>query len=200
MRTQRTWKLGALAAVVAVALTACESENALDTNLITASSVPDQFDFSVNGLDNVTGGVRYFWTVTGPQAQIDMSQTITSGTAIVQIRDGAGDVRYQEDAADGIDTTTVAGASGFWQIDIVLTKVTGGFGFTAVRVPCRARRSGGLAASVAPSPLPCSWRRRSRLDRSPPSSPPRILPPSCSAQRGTSRPTVGGTWLKQSIG
>lgn len=135
MRTQRTWKLGALAAVVAVALTACESENALDTNLITASSVPDQFDFSVNGLDNVTGGVRYFWTVTGPQAQIDMSQTITSGTAIVQIRDGAGDVRYQEDAADGIDTTTVAGASGFWQIDIVLTKVTGGFGFTAVRVP-----------------------------------------------------------------
>ncbi len=133
MRTQRTWKWrSALGVLAAAALAACESENPLDRNLISASSIPDLFSFSVNGLDNVTGGDRYYWTVTGTQAVIDMSQAMSSGTAIVQIRDGSGDVRYLEDAADAVDTTTVAGTSGLWQVDIVLTKVTGGFSFTAV--------------------------------------------------------------------
>jgi hypothetical protein len=133
MRNQRTWTRAAIVLATAGALAACESENALDTNLITFTSLSDQFSFSVNGLDNVTGGVQYFWPMTGTQADVDVTQGISSGTAIIQIRDGAGVVRYQEDARDEVDSTTVAGAQGFWQVSVVLTKVTGEFSFVVSR-------------------------------------------------------------------
>lgn len=133
MRNQRIWARTALVLTVAGSLAACEGENALDTNLITFDNLSDQFTFSVNGLDNVTGGVQYFWPMTGAQADVDVTQSITSGQAIIQIRDGAGVVRYQEDARDEVDSTTVVGAQGFWQVNVVMTKVTGEFSFTATR-------------------------------------------------------------------
>ena len=124
----------ALVLAAAAAVSACESENALDTNLITVESLSDLLSFSVNGLDNVTGGVQYLWPMTGGQAVVDVTESINSGSAIIQIRDGGNVVRYQEDARDAVDSTTAPGAQGLWQVSIVLTKVTGGFSFTASRL------------------------------------------------------------------
>jgi hypothetical protein len=122
-----------LAATATLALAACEAENELDPNLVTVSSIPDAFQFSVSGLDNVTDGERYFWAVTGSEVAVDITQSISGGTAILQLRDGTGDVVYQEDVADQVDDT-LTGVLGLWQVDIVLTKVTGGFDVAAQRV------------------------------------------------------------------
>jgi len=133
MPNQKSLRRTTLLLAAACALAACETENALDTNLITTIALSDQFTFSVNGLDHMTGGVQYFWPMTGTQADIDVTQALTSGNAIIQIRDGAGVVRYQEDARDEVDSITTPGAQGFWQVAVVLTKATGEFSFTAVR-------------------------------------------------------------------
>jgi hypothetical protein len=131
MRIQSNWKTAMMALAACLASAACEDENPLNTDLIVASSVPDQFSWSIDGLDNVTGGVQYLWTVTGEQVVVDVTSGISSGNAIVQIRDGATTVRYEEYAEDAVDDTTDISATGLWQVAVVLTKVTGGFSFTA---------------------------------------------------------------------
>jgi hypothetical protein len=132
MRTQRTWRRGLAAVAACLAAAACESETELTMAMDDVSSVPDQFSWSVSGLENTTGGVQYFWTVTNEQAVIDVTQAISSGSAIIQIRDGAGTVVYEESANDAVDDTTDISAPGLWQVSVVVTKLTGGFSFTGV--------------------------------------------------------------------
>jgi hypothetical protein len=134
MRIQRR-KLPILAVAAAMALAGCESTNTLEDNQITVNNLSDNLSVSVTALDNVTDGERYLWSMTGPQAVVDVTQAITSGTAILQIRDGAGTVVYQEDIGDAVDDTTTLGASGLWQVDLALTKVSGEFSFTVLRAP-----------------------------------------------------------------
>ena len=119
----------------AIALAGCESTNTLDPSQITVISLSDDFSFSATALDNVTDGERYLMSMTGTQAVVDVTQAITSGTAILQIRDGAGTIRYQEDIGDAVDSVTVVSIAGLWQIDVALTKVSGEFSFTVLRTP-----------------------------------------------------------------
>ena len=133
MRIQRR-TLRALAAAAAIALAGCESTNTLDPSQITVVSLSDDFSFTATALDNVSDGEKYFLSMTGTQAVVDVTQAISSGTAILQLRDGSGTVVYQEDIGDAVDDTTSVGAAGLWQVDVVLTKVSGEFSFTVMRV------------------------------------------------------------------
>jgi hypothetical protein len=123
----------ALATVAVAGLAACEGENPLDPDAITVEILTDQLSFSVSGLVNVTGGDSYLMALTSTQAVIDVTQSISSGTAIVQLRDGSGQVVYQENARDAVDDTTDVAEPGLWQVAVVMTKVTGGFSFTVQR-------------------------------------------------------------------
>ena len=133
MRTPRRLKAPAVLAFAAAALAGCEKTNALDLNLVTISNLQDAFTFSVNGLDNVSDAERYYMTTTGPQVIVEVTEAISSGIALLQIRDGAGDIVYQEDLADDIDELITSSITGFWQIDLVLTEVTGAFDFRIYR-------------------------------------------------------------------
>lgn len=124
-----------LAVAAAMALAGCESTHTLDPSQITVVSLSDDFSFTATALDNVSDGEQYFLSMTGGQAVVDVTQAISSGTAILQLRDGAGTVVYQEDIGDAVDDTITSGVAGFWQVDVVLTKVSGEFSFTVVRVP-----------------------------------------------------------------
>ncbi len=134
MTTQRL-KPAVFAIAAAIALAGCENTNTLDPSQITLVSLDDSFSFSATALDNVSDGERYLMAITGTQAAIDVTQAITSGTAILQIRDAAGTIRYQEDISDAVDSVTVASVAGLWQVDIALTKVSGEFSFTVIRAP-----------------------------------------------------------------
>lgn len=116
-----------------IALAACESTNTLDLNLVTTVHLQDFFSFDVNGLDNVSDAARYFWVTTGQRVVVDVTPSITQGTAILQLRDTNGTIKYRESIGDGVDTTTATGIAGIWQVDIVLTEVGGGFSFTLER-------------------------------------------------------------------
>lgn len=130
MRTQRSWRHAVPLALVCLVAAACETETELTAAMDEVSSVPDFFSWSVTGLENTTGGVQYFWTVTGEQAVIDVTEAISSGSGIIQIRDGAGEVVYEEQAEDAVDDTTDISAPGLWQVSVVITKLTGDFSFT----------------------------------------------------------------------
>lgn len=133
MSIPRRPKVLGLLLLTSVGLAACESTNTLDPNLITTVHLQDFFSFDVNGLDNVSDAERYFWVTTGQRVVVDVTPSITSGTAILQLRDTNGTIKYREDIGDGVDTTTATGIAGIWQVDIVLTEVTGAFSFTLER-------------------------------------------------------------------
>lgn len=118
----------------AMALAGCESTNSLEPNQVTVVNLSDDFSFSVTALDNVSDGEQHLWGMTGTQVEVDVTQSISSGNAILQIRDGGGTVVYQENIGDAVDST-FAGLTGLWQVDVVLTKVSGEFSFTILRVP-----------------------------------------------------------------
>ncbi|MSR20482.1 MAG: hypothetical protein EXR91_05830 [Gemmatimonadetes bacterium] len=128
-------KLPALAVVAAISLAGCESTNTLDPSQITVVSLSDYFSFSATALDNVSDGERYFLSMTATQAVVDVTQAISSGTAILQIRGGGGTVFYQEDIKTRSTLRTPLAAAGLWQVDVVLTKVSGEFSFTILGTP-----------------------------------------------------------------
>ena len=117
-----------------MALVGCESTNTLELSQVTVVNLSDNFAFSVTALDNVSHAEPYLWGMTGTEAVVDVTQSISSGAAILQIRDGGGTVVYQEDIGDQVDSTFV-GRAGLWQINVVLTKVSGEFSFTVLRAP-----------------------------------------------------------------
>lgn len=133
MNISRRPKVLSMLLLASMGLAACEDTNTLDLNLVTTVHLQDYFSFEVSGLDNVSDAERYFWVTTGQEVIVDVTPSITSGTAILQLRDTNGTIKYREDVADGVDSTTTSGIAGIWQVDIVLTEVTGGFSFTLER-------------------------------------------------------------------
>ncbi|MEM7415843.1 MAG: hypothetical protein AAF389_10135 [Gemmatimonadota bacterium] len=114
--------------LLALAITACD-ENVLigPGNQLEVTNVADEFSFQLTALDNVTDSRGYMWENTGTQATIDVSQSITGGSALITVRDADGTVMYAVDAADDSDTTTDAGVAGTWSIDIDMVETSGEF-------------------------------------------------------------------------
>jgi hypothetical protein len=121
-----------LALVVAVA--ACGDSNMIGPdNQLEVTNAADNFQLQVSALNRVSQTLEYTWQNNGTQATIDISQAITSGTAILTITDATGAVVYQDDIADDNDGQTLAGVAGSWRIRVVLGDVNGTFNFRAQR-------------------------------------------------------------------
>lgn len=98
-------------------------------NQLEVTNAADQFQFQLTALENVTDTRSYQWENSGARATIDVSQAITSGSAMLTIRDADGIVLYEADLAAGSNATTPDGLPGTWSIDVVLAGVTGTFNF-----------------------------------------------------------------------
>jgi hypothetical protein len=117
-----------------VALVGCEDPNQLNLGDYTVVNLPDRFEFLATGLNNVSDGARFLWTITGTQASVDITQAITKGSARLQLKDPNGTVVYSELVKDDSDGTTSVGGPGIWQVDLVLTEVSGDIAFRLDRV------------------------------------------------------------------
>lgn len=124
----------ALSAALMAAVAACGDSNVIGPdNQLEVTNAQDNFQLQVSALDEVSQTLEYSWQNTGTQATIDVSQAITSGTAILTITDADGTVVYEEDLADDSDGQTLVGVAGAWGIRLVLDGVTGTFNFRAQR-------------------------------------------------------------------
>ena len=119
-----------------VALGGCSNSNNTPTNPLDpfqpeVISVTDNFQFQATNLTTITGSVSYGWQNTGTQAVIDHSSAITSGQAMLTIRDEAGIVVYQDSLrASGSDQTAV-GVPGTWIITVSISSLDGTLNFRA---------------------------------------------------------------------
>ncbi|MDH5588622.1 MAG: hypothetical protein OEZ65_13905 [Gemmatimonadota bacterium] len=130
---RRTGMAGALVALLAVA--ACGDANVIGPdNQPEIANALNTFQFQVSALVNVTQELSYDWQNEGIQATVDVSQAITSGSALLTILDSQGAVMYQEDIADGISKSTIAGSPGAWKITVSLQGVHGTFNFRSQRL------------------------------------------------------------------
>ena len=135
MRTLRSLPHPARLLALTLLLAACGDSNLIGPdNHLEATAATDQFQFQLSALDNVTDSRTFDWENTGTRATVDVSQSITSGSAILTVRDADGTVVHQEDIANGNDTTTSVGVAGTWSVEISLESVTGTFNFRLQKV------------------------------------------------------------------
>jgi hypothetical protein len=124
----------ALSLALVVATGACGDSNVIGPdNQLEVTNATDNFQMQVSALDGVSQTLTYTWQNTGTQATIDISQAITSGTALLTITDADGAVVYQEDIADDSDGQSTVGVMGGWGIQVVLEGVNGTFNFRVQR-------------------------------------------------------------------
>ena len=124
----------ALSLALVVAAGACGDSNVIGPdNQLEVTNATDNFQLQVSVLAGVSQTLTYTWQNTGTQATIDVSQAITSGTALLTITDANGAVVYQEDIAEDSDGQTTVGVTGGWGIRVELEDVNGTFNFRVQR-------------------------------------------------------------------
>ena len=106
-----------------------------DSNPIAPSNQPevanatDTFQFQASNVARTTQTLTYSWTNTGSVADVNQSGQITSGEAVLTIRDGSNAQVYSRDLKNTGTFTTSSGAMGTWRIEVRLTDVTGTLNF-----------------------------------------------------------------------
>jgi hypothetical protein len=116
-----------------IQLAACEDPNTLDPTLVSTTERSDYLTYAVVGLENVSDADRRFLSMTGNEALVDVSPSLTSGAAFLQIRGGDGAIVYAEDIGTEVDGVTDIGIPGIWQIDVIYEEASGGFEFLIER-------------------------------------------------------------------
>lgn len=118
----------AVLAIAAVA--ACDSSNVIGpANQLQVTNATDDFQFQVTDLGNVTQTLTYSWANTGDSASINQSSAITGGSATLTVRGPTGTQLYQSNLTANGTFFTALGATGNWQIQVVLNKADGDVNF-----------------------------------------------------------------------
>lgn len=137
MRTiSRTW-LGLPGFLLALnALAGCSSDNVIGPgNQLQVTNAPDDFQFQVSNLSNVTQTLIYDWSNTGDSANVNQASSLTGGSAALTIRGPTGTLLYQSGLESNGTFHTVKDASGTWQIQVVMSKADGTLNFRVQKAP-----------------------------------------------------------------
>jgi hypothetical protein len=126
----RRWLAGLVTA--AALLVACGS----DSNPPTAPGIQpeiinavDNFQFQVTAVKNYSGTLNYTWTNTGPEADVNQSCAVTSGTVTLALLDGNGQEVYSRDLTQDGSFVSSAGMSGSWRVRVSMWGVNGDLNF-----------------------------------------------------------------------
>ena len=89
----------------------------------------DTFEFQVSAMQNYSSTWRYDWSTTGSVVDVDQSSVVSGGSVTLRLRDADGAIVYSRDLAQDGSYTSEAGATGQWQVEIILTKCSGTLNF-----------------------------------------------------------------------
>ncbi len=129
-QTRNRAGLLSILAVFVMGFAACDGDIGIGpVNQLEVTNAADNFQFQVSAMESVSETLSYTWQNSGTQATIDISQAITSGSAILTIRDANGTTVHQEDIAEDNDTDTAVGVAGSWSIEVEIESATGTFNF-----------------------------------------------------------------------
>jgi len=114
----------------------CGGESALNPAFQPqVANLPDNFQFQSTGVTGVTQTLQYTWQNTGTAASVNQATTVTAGSATLTIRDAAPIQVYSRNLADNGTFDTIAGTSGPWTIQVVLTNMSGTINFRVQKKP-----------------------------------------------------------------
>lgn len=133
MNVQRSLAVGGAACVAILLLltAACGGGN----NALNPAFQPqvanqaDNFQLQATGVKNVTQTLHYMWQNSGTAASINQACAITSGTAVITLRDANSNAVYSADLKANGTFTSLQGTAGAWSIDVALTNVNGSLNF-----------------------------------------------------------------------
>ena len=93
----------------------------------------DSFQFQVTAIKDVTLTRDYPWDHTGSVANVNQSTTISSGSAILTVRDASSAQVYRRDLTENGTFQTAAGTPGKWTIRVEFTRASGTVNFRVQR-------------------------------------------------------------------
>lgn len=119
-----------------VGILACSGSNLIGPeNQLEVSNSVDAFQFQVTSLTNVTQNLPYSWTITGPDATVNIAGAVTAGTAMVTITDAQGTEVFSKSLDGSSNPSTSAGVAGDWTITVDLNGVSGTLNFRVEKKP-----------------------------------------------------------------
>ncbi len=98
------------------------------------SNAADNFQLQATNVANVTTTLTYPWANSGTRATINHSTTITAGSTLLVIKDGAGATVYSKALSPSLNEATTAGQAGTWSIQLTLTNYSGTLNFRAQKL------------------------------------------------------------------
>ena len=93
-------------------------------------NVADSFSMQATDVKNVTTTVSYAWNNSETRATINHSTTSDFGSAVLEIRDSAGTIVYNETLSPSLNEASTEGLAGNWTIQVKFTGYTGTLNFT----------------------------------------------------------------------
>jgi hypothetical protein len=93
------------------------------------SNVTDDFQFNLPNVTSYSTNGGYTWRNTGTRARVTQASSISSGTGTLLVRDAGGRIVWMENLGGGGTTTTEAGPTGDWRIEVAPANVTGTINF-----------------------------------------------------------------------
>lgn len=128
MKRSSWWRFATPLAVLAAL--ACSDGNIIGPdNQLELANNTDAFSFQASNLDNVSQTLDYTWTITGPDATVDIAGAITAGTATVTIEDADGTEVFSRSLDGSSNPSTDSGTAGDWTITVRLEGASGTINF-----------------------------------------------------------------------
>jgi len=118
-----------LLASFGIVMSSCQSGNPLAPYQPEIGNYPDNFQFQVTGVKNVTTTVEYSWQNSGLMASVNQASAIAGGSATVTLYDPDQVQRYSRSLGDNGTFQSDAGKAGAWKIRVVLNNLTGTLNF-----------------------------------------------------------------------
>jgi hypothetical protein len=93
------------------------------------ANLADNFQFQSTAVTNVTETLTYKWTNSGIAATVDQATSVTTGQAVIAIKDAAGVQVYSAGLQNNGTFDTATGQTGSWTIIVQLTNYSGTINF-----------------------------------------------------------------------
>jgi hypothetical protein len=107
----------------------CNSNKSLAPFQPQINNAPDNFQFQATNVKNTTVTLNYTWQNSGTSANVNQACAITAGTATLVILDANAVEVYNKDLTANGTFQTSTGATGNWNIRVILTNVGGTLNF-----------------------------------------------------------------------
>lgn len=96
-------------------------------------NAPDNFQFQVTALRDVTTTREYVWQHAGTVANVNQATALSQGSALLVVRDAGGAEVYRRDLTANGTFQTAVGTPGQWRIRVELVRASGAINFRVQR-------------------------------------------------------------------